>query len=343
MQKEHEPGMFGKRMDVESPRAGDKPKEYGRIISGQAKETFFENTREMNNREKNLVKQAEEIVSQFIFERFTDRIEKIHDSPVRISSGQWQNNKFVMNEFIEIAPLRNNTKLAELVFLVRVVHEILHFYSPRRRFVGTECLVDQTGTAVTALSSSDTKKFFEGLNEALVSSLQHRLVYQFALSEDFGLSEEVKLKVLGTREQGLAKNDGDPIHQLVNEEAYPSFETSNKPPMSSSYLDERVFLRLIMKKVAESSERSFEDVQAQFDRVVFYGWDDKTKQDIIKAVGSDVWRALAWMQPGVFFFNFTNPDGYIGLFRRIVSGDLEEAQKIARAIVKEKQRPIPPA
>ncbi|HBL39874.1 TPA: hypothetical protein DDZ10_04390 [Candidatus Uhrbacteria bacterium] len=344
MSKEHGPGLFGKRVNVESALVGPLSKEIHQQIKGSAREQFLEETREMNDRERKLVLQAEKIIDGFLFRLFSDHLLRISDAKVRIANHSWESrNAFQLNEFIELSPLQNRSERARLDFLNIAVHEMLHYASARRHHVARTIVVDQVGIAVASVGGTTSQRWFEGLNEAMISSLQHRLVTDFALSKDSDVSEDLKRQMHECREQALTHNDNDSVVRLRDKEIYPSFENSGKINISGSYFDVRMFLRLLIEKVAESSGRTVELVQEQFDRLAMYGWDDQAKQDIIKVVGSDGWRALAWMKPEEFLLMDKRKDGYAELFYRIVDNDREGARRIARAIVKEKQHPSPPA
>ncbi len=344
MSKKYGPGLFGKRVDVEGAVTSSVSKEIHQEIQGGARELFLRQTREMNDQERELMLEAEGIVDRFLSRRFSDHLPRISNATIRIvDRPEHSRNAFILNEFIELLPPRNRSERANLDFLNIAVHEILHYCSARRRFVAKTSVVDQVGIAIVSLGDAASRKWFEGLNEAMVSSLQHRMTYDFALSEDSGILEDLKRQIRTCREQALARNDDDSAVLLMDEEVYSFLEDSEGVKISWSYFDERVFLRLLIEKTAESSHKTIESVQEQFDRVALYGWDQETKRGIIQAVGADVWRALAWMKPEEFFLADRRENGYAGLFYRIVNNDRDGAQRIARAIVQSKQHPGEPA
>ena len=327
-----ERGYFGRRADAESSCADDSVK---RVADGieRTGDRVVRETREMNSHEQELFDKAKKVVDSFVSQNFYETPPDIPGELVRINGEDL--DALSGNRLIQLSGLDESSEASRLSFVNASIHEIIHFYSARRRYVGKESLIDQVGISTTN-SMKNNSKWFEGLNEALVSSLHSRLFYDFVMSDKEIVSEPVRNKIYERRQEALSRIEDQPFARTLNEEEYPVLTEKGDAVLDPRYFSERLFLRMIVDHISQSKNKPFKDVQNQFDRVAFYGWDEETKKDLIQVVGPDVWRALAWMKPGDFKFTKLDSD-YFKLFTEVEGWNYEEAQQTAQKIVEGKR------
>ena len=337
MPKEHGPGMFGRREDVEGAHAREELIHAAGEGLNAHREALLRSTKELSAEESRQFDEAEGIVDAFVFRHFAEHIPKIQKPLVRTSGDM--NASILMNEFIALPRIGEHGDGPNIAFIHAAVHEILHFYSARRLYAGKENIVSQVGLSTTAVGKTP-RLLFEGLNEALISSLQHRLVYAYATADDSEVPEEVKRRIKNQHERSLerARNEEDPMLRLVDQEVYPVVSAEGGVYVSTSYMSERVLLRFLLERAADASEIPHETLQEQFDRVTLYGWDDESKRVIIGVVGPDIWRALAWMRVGECRLDGPLTSDYRGLLHAIVTDEWYEADQIAREIMAAKRQ-----